>query len=298
MWDYTDKVKDHFFNPRNAGPLDDANAVGDVGSIQCGDALRLMLKVDPEDERILDARFQTFGCGSAIASSSALTELVKGKTLHEALAISNQDIAAYLDGLPPEKMHCSVMGREALQAAIAHYRGEAWHDEHEEGELICKCYAVDAALIERVVRENALTTLEQVTHYTKAGGACASCHEKIEEVLMRVLAPHGDPITANTAASPVAVYASTDVTRPRLTNLQRIRKIEEVVASMRPMLQRDGGDIEIVDIEGKNVYVNIKGACMGCSLEAATLGGIQQKLLEALGEYVRLLPASRMEAVR
>lgn len=292
MWDYTDKVKEHFFNPRNAGVLDDANAVGDIGSIQCGDALRLMLKVEPETEIILDASFQTFGCGSAIASSSALTEIVKGKTLDEALKISNQDIAQFLDGLPPEKMHCSVMGREALQAAIANYRGEEWCDDHEEGELICKCYAIDSALIEQVVRDNGLSTVEQVTHYTKAGGACAACHEKIEDVVIKVVkaqaALSGKPVAAE--AAPVAVAE-----KPRLTNLQRMRKIEEIIESVRPMLQRDHGDIEIVDIIGKNIYVNLKGACMGCALEAATLGSIQQKLFEELGEYVRLLPASAME---
>jgi NifU-like protein len=292
MWDYTEKVKEHFFNPRNAGVLENANAVGDIGSIQCGDALRLMLKVDPETDIILDASFQTFGCGSAIASSSALTEIIKGMTLDEAWKVSNQDIAEYLDGLPPEKMHCSVMGREALQAAIANYRGEEWKDDHEEGELICKCYAIDSKLIEQVVRDNGLTTVLEVTNYTKAGGACAACHEKIEDALTRILKDTGKaPVLEN--AKPAAPVVAAEA--PKMTNFQRMRRIEEIIESVRPTLQRDHGDIEIVDIIGKNIYVNLKGACMGCALEAATLGGIQQKLFEELGEYVRLLPASMME---
>ena len=290
MWDYSEKVREHFFNPRNAGPLEGANAIGDVGSIKCGDALRLMLKVDPQDERILDAHFQTFGCGSAIASSSALTEMAKGKTLDEALAISNQDIADYLDGLPAEKMHCSVMGREALQAAVANYRGETWSDDHVEGAMVCKCFAVDAALIEDVVRANNLTTVEQVTHFTKAGGGCSSCHEGVEEILAKVA---GERCTA-----PVPEVKTIEVispkakpAQPRLTNFQRMRRIEEVIEAIRPMLQRDHGDIEIVEVDGRNIYVNLKGACQGCMMEQMTLAGIQDQLVEALGEFVQLLPA-------
>lgn len=302
MWEYSDKVREHFFNPRNSGPLEEANGIGDVGSIQCGDALRLMLKVNPETEVIEDAHFQTFGCGSAIASSSALTEMIKGKTLDEALKVSNQDIADFLDGLPPEKMHCSVMGREALQAAVANYRGEVWTDDHEEGALICKCFAIDAVMIEDVVKANNLHTVEEVTFYTKAGGGCAACHEGIEEILAKVKAERAGPgevspplvqiePTPKAAPAPVAPAPTAPI---KLTSVQRIKKIEEVLESVRPMLLRDHGDVELVEVQGKHIYVSLKGACSGCMMEAATLGGIQQKMIETLGELVQVLPVSYM----
>jgi NifU-like protein len=289
MWDYSDKVIEHFFSPRNAGAVTGANAIGDVGSLSCGDALRLSLKVDPQSETILEAGFQTFGCGSAIASSSALTEIIKGMTLEQALKVSNQDIADFLDGLPPEKMHCSVMGREALQAAVANYRGEVWKDDHAEGALVCKCFAVDAVLIEETIRANGLATVEEVTNYTKAGGGCSSCHEGIEEILTRVLAEKGR------AFDPTAAPAPLSGKRKKLGTLERIRRIEGAIEAIRPNLQRDRGDVELVEVDGKNVYVNMTGACSGCQMAATTLDGIQQRIVEDLGEFVRVLPAGALQ---
>ncbi|MYM62476.1 Fe-S cluster assembly protein NifU [Pseudomaricurvus sp. HS19] len=307
MWDYSETVKEHFYNPKNAGAIEEANAVGDVGSISCGDALRLTLKVEPETEIILDAGFQTFGCGSAIASSSALTEMVKGKTLDEALKISNQDIADFLDGLPPEKMHCSVMGREALQAAVANYRGEEWVDDHEEGALVCKCFAIDEVMIRDTIRENNLSSVQDVTNYTKAGGGCSSCHEGIENILMEEMQARGETFMpgaiqkkkAKPAAQPLVTLETPEpAAAPAaggMSAFQRYKKIEEVIEKVRPNLQADRGDCELLDIDGKNIYVSLVGACSGCQMAAMTVGGIQQKMIEALGEFVKIIPVDKAQ---
>ncbi len=183
MWDYSDKVKDHFMNPRNAGEMEDANAVGETGSLSCGDALKLFLKVD-ENEKIVDASFMTFGCASAVASSSALTEMIKGMTLNEAAKLTNDDISDYLDGLPKAKMHCSVMGQSALKKAIADYRGIQIMEK--PGNIVCECFDVNDLEIIDAVKNNNLETVEDVTDYLKAGGGCGNCIEKIEEIIQSV----------------------------------------------------------------------------------------------------------------
>lgn len=264
MWEYTDKVKEHFLNPRNVGVVENADGVGEVGSLACGDALKLSFKLD-ENNRIADAKFQTFGCASAIASSSALTEMMKGLTLEEAGKITNENIAQKLGGLPKEKMHCSVMGRDALEQAIANYRGEA--EKKVEGEIVCECFGVTDLEIERVVKENGLTTIEDVTDYVKAGGGCESCHEKIQEIIDSVLGKER-PARKKEA---------------RLTNIKKIKLIEETLQrEIKPALKKDGGDIELIDVDGNKVFVKLRGTCATCSASQVTLKHYVEKKLQEL----------------
>jgi NifU-like protein len=279
MWDYTDKVLDLFYNPKNQGAIEAVDELGvkvttgEVGSIACGDALRLHLKVEVATDKILDARFQTFGCTSAIASSSALTEMVKGLTLDQALKVSNQDIANYLGGLPEAKMHCSVMGQEALEAAIYNYRGIPLptHNEDDEGALICSCFGISDAKIRRVVLENHLTTAEQVTNYVKAGGGCGSCLANIDDIIREVKSDNAKSTLHNKSVKAAPVISHLGTGKP-LTNVQKIALIQKVLdEEVRPVLIADGGDVELYDIEGEKVKVILQGACGSCSSSTATL---------------------------
>jgi nitrogen fixation NifU-like protein len=127
---YSDKVMDHFMNPRNVGDMEDADGIGEEGNPTCGDAMKIFIKV--KDDRIVDAKFKTFGCGAAIAVSSMVTEMVKGKTIDEALSLSKEAVANELDGLPPQKMHCSNLGADALKKAIEDYRSRSKGDKQEQ----------------------------------------------------------------------------------------------------------------------------------------------------------------------
>jgi NifU-like protein len=275
MWDYTEKVKDHFLNPRNVGEIENPDGVGEVGSLACGDALRLSFKLD-EKKRIKDAKFKTFGCASAIASSSALTEMIKGMTLEEAGKVTNQDIANYLGGLPEEKMHCSVMGREALEAAIANYRGEKV--VKEDFEIVCKCFGVTDNEIIKAIRENNLKTIEQVTYYTKAGGGCGQCHPKIEALIERVRKE------MEKEAPPVKPE------KRKLTNIQKLKLIEETLGrEIIPALKADGGDLDLIDIEGNKVLVALRGKCSFCPSSEFTLKQyVESKLREFVSDDIEV----------
>ena len=264
MWNYTEKVKDHFLNPRNVGDIEDASGKGEVGSLACGDALTLTFKLGA-DGRIEDAKFKTFGCASAIASSSALTEMVKGLTLEEADKITNEDIAEYLGGLPKEKMHCSVMGREALEAAIANYKGVPI--PMAQGELVCECFGVTDLEIRRAILESNLKTIEEVTNFTKAGGGCENCHDRIQELIIEVRKEGRDETKAEEAPK-------------RLTNIQKIKMIEDVLErEIRPARRKDGCEIELIDVDGDLVMVSLRGACVSCAASQTTLKEYVEKKL-------------------
>ena len=269
MWDYTEKVMDHFKNPRNVGAIPNADGTGQVGSLVCGDALKLTIKVNKDTDVIEDAKFETFGCASAIASSSILTEMVKGKTIAEASKITNQDIADALGTLPAEKMHCSVMGMEALEAAVESYRqgGKAVVFEQQSEKIVCHCFNVSEETIIKAIRANHLKTVDDVTHFTKAGGGCGRCKGEIQKILDKV---NG----ANEASNAPKTFA-------QMTLVEKIRKIEQVLESdVRPMLNMDGGSAELVDVNGTVVKVRLVGMCSGCAGAAGTLKHVIEKALQ------------------
>lgn len=270
MWDYTEEVMEHYRNPKNVGKIDDADAVGEAGSLACGDALKIYLKI--ENDIVTDAKFQTFGCGSAVASSSILTEMIIGKPLEEVKKITNKDIADKLGGLPPEKMHCSVMGHEALENALGHFYKEDVAEPTKD-KLICKCFSVTENQILNAIKENNLQTVDEVTNYTKAGGACGHCKPIIKEILDKYY--HREPEKQEVV----------------LTHTQRILKINNIIENqISPELRKDGGDIELVDIEGHKVLVKLRGSCSGCKNSTLTLKSfVEATLREHLGDEIEVV---------
>jgi NifU-like protein len=267
MWEYTDKVQEHFLHPRNVGEIENPSGTGDVGSLACGDALKMTLKIDDKGI-ITDAKFKTFGCASAIASSSVLTEMVMGMPVEQAAKITNEDIANALGGLPKEKMHCSVMGREALEAALADYRGLIL--PMAEGEVVCECFGVTDLEVIRAVRESNLRSVEEITNFTKAGGGCGKCEDKLRSLLQQTVG--ADLAVPVTKQKPV-----------RMTALQKIKKIEAALdKEIRPGLRKDGGDIELIDVDGDFVTVSLRGACTSCSKSQTTIKEYVEKKLREL----------------
>lgn len=272
MWEYSEKVMDHYRNPRNVGKIDNADAIGEAGSLSCGDSLKLYLKID--NGIVTDAKFQTFGCGSAVASSSILTEMIIGKPIEEVKKITNKDIADQLDGLPPEKMHCSVMGHEALEDALKKYYDEEieFNLQAKDDKLICQCFNVYEKQIIETIETNKLKTVDDVVNYTKAGGACGRCRSAIQGIID-------------------SYWEKLDADKPKLTPTQKILKINSVIENqISPELQKDGGDIELVDIEDNKVYVKLRGKCSGCKNSHMTLKVfVEQTLQETVSKQIEVI---------
>ena len=270
MWDYSDKVIDHYRNPRNVGKIYNADAIGEAGSLACGDSLKIYLKIN--NGIVTDAKFQTFGCGSAVASSSILTEMIIGKTIEEVKKITNKDIADQLGGLPPEKMHCSVMGYEALEDALKNYddytdlddiRNEEEANKQRE-KIVCTCFGITENIIWDAIKMNGLKTVEEVTNYTKAGGACGKCKGLIQDIIDTYYKKEEHEKNEST-----------------LTPAQKIIKINNVIEKqISPELMKDGGDITLVDIDGNKVMVKLRGKCSGCKNSHLTLKAFVEKTLK------------------
>lgn len=276
MWDYSEKVMDHYRNPRNVGKIDDADAVGSAGSLACGDQLKIYLKI--KNGIVTDAKFQTFGCGSAVASSSILTEMIIGKPISEVRKITNKDIADQLEGLPPEKMHCSVMGYEALEDALQGYEDyqdleDIRADEDKKQKIVCTCFGITENVIWDAIKQNGLTTVEEITNYTKAGGACGKCKGLIQDIIDTYYKKEESKKTEG------------------LSPAQRILKINSIIENqVSPELQKDGGDITLVDIDGNKVYVKLRGKCSGCKNSMLTLKAfVEMTLRDAISKDIEVI---------
>ncbi|SFV90533.1 Iron-sulfur cluster assembly scaffold protein IscU/NifU-like [hydrothermal vent metagenome] len=312
IWDeYSQKVQDLMNNPKNMGEITEEQAkemgakliVADFGAESCGDAVRLYWAVDPKTDVILESKFKSFGCGTAIASSDTMAELCKGKTVDEAVKITNIDVEKAMrdepntPAVPPQKMHCSVMAYDVIKKAAAQYKGVDM-DSFEEDIIVCECARVSLSTLREVIRLNDLTTVEQITDYTKAGAFCKSCirpggHEEKDIYLVDLLEEYEKEKMAKAAE---ASAAGNDIPFKEMTIVQKIKAVDKVIDdNIRQMLIMDGGDMEILDIkengEHIDIYIRYLGACSGCAASSTgTLFAIENVLKEKLDPNIRVLP--------
>lgn len=310
LWEeYSHKVGQRMDNPQNRGEITEAQAkelgcklvVADFGAESCGDAVRLYWAVDPETNVIKRSKFKSFGCGTAIASSDMMAELCMGKTVDEAVKITNIDVEFALrdtpdvPAVPPQKMHCSVMAYDVIKKAASIYNGVDM-SAYEEEEMVCECARVTLSTIKEVIRLNNLTTVEEITDYTKAGAFCKSCikpggHESRKYYLVDILRD-----TRAEMDKEKMLDASVSKEFGSMSLVQKIKTVESVLdANIRPMLMMDGGNLELLDIkeDGENIdiYIRYMGACSTCSTgSTGTLYAIDSVLKEKLDRRIRVLP--------
>ena len=314
LWDqYSNVVSDRMNNPRNQGEITEEEAeakngkliVADFGAESCGDAVRLYWLVEKETDIILSAKFRSFGCGTAIASSDMMVDLCIGKTVDEAVKITNIDVEMALrddpetPAVPGQKMHCSVMAYDVIKEAAALYKGVD-SKTFEEETIVCECARVSLATVQEVIRLNDLKTVEEITDYTKAGAFCKSCireggHEKKDYYLVDILRD----VRADMDSEKLKESADAGLTGDfsKMTMVQRIKAIDKVIDdSVRQFLIADGGNMEVIDIRDTDqgfidVYIRYLGACSTCSTSTTgTLYAIESTLKDTLSENIRVLP--------
>ena len=314
IWDeYSQKVQDRMNNPKFMGEITEEEAkkkggkliVADFGAESCGDAVRLYWVVDPKTDKIIDAKFKSFGCGTAIASSDVMTELTLGKTVDEAVKITNIDVEKAMrdnpdtPAVPPQKMHCSVMAYDVIKKAAAEYKGVD-PDSFEDEIIVCECARVSLGTLKEVIKLNDLKTVEEITDYTKAGGFCKSCikpggHEEREYYLVDILRETREEMEKEKVLK-AANSSEDEIAFKDMTVVQQLNKINEIVDEhIRQMLVMDGGNMEILDIKQNgeyiDVYIRYLGACSGCaSSTTGTLYAIEAILKDKLDPNIRVFP--------
>ncbi len=310
LWEqYSNKVNDRIVNPLYFGELtqEDAEKLGgrlvvaDYGAEVCGDAIRLSIIVDEQTHKILDARFKTFGCGTAIASSDVMAEMCIGKTVDEALQITNIDVEKALrdeedkTAIPPQKMHCSVMAYDVIKKAVSMYKGLEL-SELEQEDVVCECARVTLGTIKEVIRLNNLTTVEEITQYTKAGAFCKSCikpggHEQRKYYLKDIL----NETLSEMDKEEVRGKKFEEKEFDEFSLFQKHSAIEEILDKyVRPNLKQDGGGVEVIDIKQNRdeleVLVKYLGTCSTCpSAGIGTLGFIQEQLRKHLYNGIKII---------
>lgn len=302
LWDrYSKKLAERMNKPRFMGEISKEEAeslnaeliVADHGAESCGDAVRLYWAVEKESGKIVKTAFKSFGCGSAIASSDMMAELCLGKTVDEAIQITNLDVEKALrddpdtPAVPPQKMHCSVMAYDVIKAAAALYKGVDLSSLEEE-EIVCECARVSLGTIQEVIRINDLKTVEEITSYTKAGAFCKSCvrpggHESRKHYLVDIL-------KETRAAMENAALQKEEIPFAKLSSFKQAKAVETLFdARIRPALIQDGGNVEIIDLsandQGPLIQIRYEGACLSCpSSGVGTLDFIGTILRQELDE--------------
>jgi len=315
VWEqYSQKVQDRMNNPVAMGELTQADAdekgarliVADFGAESCGDAVRLFWIVDEKTDTILDSKFKSFGCGTAIASSDAMAELCIGKKVDDAIHITNTEVEAFLrddvdvEAVPPQKMHCSVMAYDVIIEAAAQYKGIS-REDIVDADIVCECARKTRKDIVDAIREHNIQDVEEIISITKAGSYCKSCirpggHEPKEVYLVDILAEVKTQMNQERLEAAADTTQSGEMSFDKMTIVQRIKSVDTVIDEyIRPMLVMDGGDMEIIDIKENlpyfDIYIRYLGACGSCaSGSTGTLYAIESTLRAKVDENIRVLP--------